>query len=1095
MKRILKFFPVAVAAFALASCSSDDLFGLGENTNIENADGSLITAELDDASFTRMGVAAGGKGYVWTADDQLNVYSLNSLKFNTYNIKSGAGTSSAVFQVVKDNLGLGSTITEGSELYGVTNDKNKKYIYSFAANEKNEAILTMEMPAQFKQTAAAATGALPMPFFSKGITVNENGGLKMTYNKLAGLIAVDAADLPVGTHAILLYAKGKKLSGTFVANLSDEEEAPKLAVEPKFDATYADSIRVDFDAAIATAGARMIYVPVPVGTYNNFKIVAIQQDAGEDNFTFKSNGDLNAYVAGTNPNGVKATEVFSSASYEVKLQAQTITSSVVKTISASAAITSWQDISKELYDNMDGTHAVTLNIEKNVSSFAAGKLYIPTNKGKSNININFKEDHSITTDVEFVEATYNATNNTWTETTTDASAAAARNVNVTVVGLGSGEGKLTFNLPTSTLGLSNSATDKAYSAEVTALTATEGLTIAQNEFSAVTTAAKNAAPVLVATDAKVGTLTPTAGDGDITINGEVKTLDAEIHDLTNNIVVNGKVEKLTYGSTADLTSGEVKSSGNITFNDGAWFKTSLTNNGTGNVTIGQLVETSATPVAAGSIENNGGTLTVGNAAAAMKTTIGVGAITQKGTGKVILQNLTGAVTSLTVNSSADTEVELNNVKLTAFTAASTSKAVNVEATDATIGTIDYSAVTVTSTFNAYGTTAITGSTANATEADVVDAITDTHNKLNFYSYAKQNKKGALPTATTDNQFVYIYTAAQLANLGAATNTVTYKISPEVNEISLAGKALDQEWKGSAITKAITLDCNNVQLKNMALVGKDQGFVQTVNTASGTFTIKNVKLSTVYKEETAEAYENTGVLIGAVKGGNVTIDGADIDDVHVTSTEAGYNFGGLIGLANGGATTVVTISNVALSIRNLWTAGYNVGGAIGYLQSGSANISNTEINVSGKLGAGYNVGGMIGSANSNATFDAGNKVNIKAFDTSYLNTDADKAGTINMYVGYLNNANLTIHEDNIANELTKTAAQKTALGYKNRTTTSLAGKAYFWGGNPWVGYVNGTATVKAPKARTQITLNKNGNFNVYKYESDGYADDTTWFPAP
>lgn len=1148
MKKILKLFPVAVAAFAMASCSSDDLFGLGESTNIADADGSTITAELVEEGVTRMGVAAGGAGYIWTADDQLNVYSLNSLKFNTYNIKAGAGTKSATFEVVNDNLGLGTTITEGSELYGVTNDKTEKYIYSFAANEDNEPLLTMDMPARFTQTDGALTGALPMPFYSKGITVNAAGGLSMKYNKLAGLLALDLAELPVGTKAIEIYAQDQKLAGTFVANLSDD--APYLAPEAKFDATYNDAIRVDFDAALAAAGPRMVYIPVPVGTYTNFKVAAITADATPES---------PAFVAGVFQNGVGTFTgqiIFSSTSYKMELKAQTITSAV--DVDASA-FTSWAQVSQALVNNMDGTHSVNINGLDPATNFDAadGEFMIPVNEGmaRSNVVINLASSLKKAVVIKEGVATLGAGNTVtgWTDATSlgSASAAAVKSVTLNLYGVaGAGDLAVDAYLPTSEFVVGS--TNAAYNGTIQAITATEGLFVSTtNNLVAVNTLAANTGAITVEAGS-VTTLTPTAGDGLITVKGTVTTLSAGILGLTKGIVIGttGNAGAVTYGKAA-LGAGETQSSGDIILQDGGSF-TAIINYGTGNVNIGQVA-------AAGAVTNYGGSLTIGSADKTKVSDVAFGAVIQYGTGAVTLQNIvgtTGDVASLTVDSKSDINVTLNNVEISGkLTAAKTvsevAKAVNVEATDAVIGSLDYDNA-ATSRFNAYGKTALDGG------ADGNSAISDANEVLNFYSYYSKDATSPLPNATDTSKDQYIYTAAQLANLATAQDGYTYVIDPRVKQIELAGVDVTKPvvWKGAVIPTGIsfTLDCNNVAMKNLKLDnGAGAGNIGLIAaTTDAAITIKNVKLSTVQYTESTKADENVGILVGKA-GAAVTINAVNIDGLNINSTLANENIGGLVGYATG----VATISNAVLAGNNIVSGGANVGGAIGYAKAapsidgftmvvknlkgaenvggvvGYAEAGSTKIdkiannittlqgtyNVGGvvgyhhggalsiggntstvtiaSLGGNYNIGGTIGSTNGGNVTVSKTKANVTAFATDNLSEDANLAGTVAMAIGYINGVGQDISLDKDCKPskfLNLKATEKQALKYDKRRYQDLNGWNKFWNGNPYVGYVNGTVGfIKTPNkaANGQETLVNSVNYNVWMSEDETYGDDTNW----
>lgn len=76
MKKIFKFMPVALAAFALASCSSDELFGDAAKQQ-KVKDGLTVNVETlteDGRAMTRQGNVATGNAVVWELGDKINVY-------------------------------------------------------------------------------------------------------------------------------------------------------------------------------------------------------------------------------------------------------------------------------------------------------------------------------------------------------------------------------------------------------------------------------------------------------------------------------------------------------------------------------------------------------------------------------------------------------------------------------------------------------------------------------------------------------------------------------------------------------------------------------------------------------------------------------------------------------------------------------------------------------------------------------------------------------------------------------------------------------------------------------------------------------------
>lgn len=91
MKKIFKLMPVALAAFALASCSSDDLFSDGAKQQ-KVKDGLTVNVETlmdEGSSVTRQGNVATGNGVVWEVGDLINVYDNKLAIYDEYAFDGG----------------------------------------------------------------------------------------------------------------------------------------------------------------------------------------------------------------------------------------------------------------------------------------------------------------------------------------------------------------------------------------------------------------------------------------------------------------------------------------------------------------------------------------------------------------------------------------------------------------------------------------------------------------------------------------------------------------------------------------------------------------------------------------------------------------------------------------------------------------------------------------------------------------------------------------------------------------------------------------------------------------------------------------------
>jgi len=87
MKRFAKFFPVALAAVALASCQVDDLQSEGAAQQ-KVKDGLTVTVEgFENGAQTRQANMATGNSIVWQNGDLINVYDNDLTKYDEYSFK------------------------------------------------------------------------------------------------------------------------------------------------------------------------------------------------------------------------------------------------------------------------------------------------------------------------------------------------------------------------------------------------------------------------------------------------------------------------------------------------------------------------------------------------------------------------------------------------------------------------------------------------------------------------------------------------------------------------------------------------------------------------------------------------------------------------------------------------------------------------------------------------------------------------------------------------------------------------------------------------------------------------------------------------
>lgn len=226
MKKIFKFLPVALAAVALASCSSDDLTVTNAAGEIENVDGKLLV-QVDGANedVTRSGFITTinpassllRSSLFFSQGDKLKLYHeatswkpevWEAQSYGQYtNADGAAGGEVAVFDKTD------ATITEAEKAYGIfpatigqfgnENRTSLKYDlsalkfieYNAEAKDYNDGKVTVAAT----DDATGNTKAYTAPFPLWGV---KNAGAKvMTVKHLAGILRLDLANVANSTMA------------------------------------------------------------------------------------------------------------------------------------------------------------------------------------------------------------------------------------------------------------------------------------------------------------------------------------------------------------------------------------------------------------------------------------------------------------------------------------------------------------------------------------------------------------------------------------------------------------------------------------------------------------------------------------------------------------------------------------------------------------------------------------------------------------------------------------------------------------------------------------------------------------------------------
>lgn len=291
MKRLKRFLLTGLVVSLLSGCSEEagQEFILDQTIPEAPTANSSLAPAVKDASVLR-GTIDSGAGFGWDESDEVNVYTLKSVKYNIYSITSGVGTSNAVFTRSNGT----EEFEDAGTLYALT---SCKYLYSFSATLKGVAKASVSIPNDYDiSEVGAPEGCSRMPVPCWGIaTFGMDGKLEANFQGMTALLKIDTATLPEGTQAVVLTTKrigyigedmlepgmGEPLSGTFDTELKD---GAGLAANPIFYAN--DTLRVNLNTNLygdsnPEEKYREIFIPVVPQTYTKLHVLAITGDSYE----------------------------------------------------------------------------------------------------------------------------------------------------------------------------------------------------------------------------------------------------------------------------------------------------------------------------------------------------------------------------------------------------------------------------------------------------------------------------------------------------------------------------------------------------------------------------------------------------------------------------------------------------------------------------------------------------------------------------------------------------------------------------------------------------------------------------------------------
>ena len=323
MKRLFKFFPVALAAVALASCSSDDL--QSENAQALQLEDGKLYVEVEGNTTTRGGFASAvyenseGVNSLFNAlmfeeGDRIKVYcdqhnwrsQVWKLGQDQQYLKANGVASfepevAGEEKYVKDdeiaygiypytNVKTSATETDKEAQYGWFTDEDRT---SMEFNFRDQAKIAYSSEAyDYQKTANGAfTGETvegnfyktPFPLWG----VKDAGKQVMTMKYLTGILRIDytvADDATANNNNYLVIVADKQLNGTFKATDVDPTklgtETPVLtpgvaAITPDDEVMTAAGV-VDRNAIVVNMGNKkghkLVYLPLPAQAYGTLKV-------------------------------------------------------------------------------------------------------------------------------------------------------------------------------------------------------------------------------------------------------------------------------------------------------------------------------------------------------------------------------------------------------------------------------------------------------------------------------------------------------------------------------------------------------------------------------------------------------------------------------------------------------------------------------------------------------------------------------------------------------------------------------------------------------------------------------------------------------
>lgn len=897
MKRIFKFIPVALAAVALSSCSSDDLFGSLSSKTDGLKTLEVTVEQLNDGTITRMANLGEGNGVIWQAGDKIAVYDDQLFIYDPYEFDEKAKS----FVLQKNEAELLDAPKYALFPYAYF-DPDKGCTHWERANDKvwAQAIIPNQMKYGWDSEAtnvntpyvtadgkAAYVSLLPM----WGTATKDGDKTSVSLHYMTAILKVTLTNAMGNRN--YLYVRGFKniagteyaqLNGFFRADLSTTGRIPvtSAALTGQYVAPTKDDNYIEIDISNINKATSVIYIPVPAGHYGMLDVWATAGQVADP---------------GNSATAIAAADKiyqFIDKDFEVKFYGSMLKktydvdgSSVLKI--NNLLIANKEEAQDELVLDCAGAGAAATDVD------AGGEAVHLPNMAAGSVELKLKD---ITTGA----------------LTFDGSEFSKK----FILNLTDCHQPITIDLPNADVVLAGSFGDK----NVTVLNANSltfgdetvpeapATTTTQN-FGDIDIKAEVKGVVTVAQYAKIKSSTDAGGN--IMLPANHRSTGIEINGVAGNINVNASA--ITPATTVNVagTTGAINTPADASTVTVSGVAGAITMTGTGACTVsGQAT----------SITNTTGDVTIEGAPIYVDDAVKVGTVSTSGNVTVDLSAEGAAIgTSVTFNKTANFNLTQGYVKAIAVGADNVTVSVNL------------------------------ASEAKYASILTVPADAATNRKVRFTNASIWNGKkvgdgipnsaAAVKAALVTDWEAYvgpsIYTATAFAqkvtgDIGAAL-TVYNDITLTGNTFTAAGE-LSAAFTGNKSLKSV--DANPVITGlNLGTVAKNTTtgfglFKTAVGGSIANLTFNGISIAT----HNDGGCSNIGGLIGIATGtaaiaiNNVALTGTNT----ITGTRLAENIGGIIGQIAGGA-NAITLTDV--NVAGLTITGYQaLGGLVGYVKDGA-----------------------------------------------------------------------------------------------------------------------------------------------------------------